>query len=183
MDLLPAELIDVIGQFLDVTSAVRFSRVCWRIYETTRAHVLKVTRHKLLLDEIIAIKYEVCERDENARKDYYGRYCGVRTYPNGRIVGSISRTDYDGVDADMLITVFFATQVKICRVGCNRESGFMNAGSRDVDIYLNTVPPLLLTRENVTGVGFNRRSRLDVYSTIKMFEDAALYDDDDDDNV
>ena len=180
MDALPVELIETIGRLLDAISAVMFSRTSWRNYEITRAHVLKVTRHKLLLYEITAIKNEVCERDENARKDYYGRYCGVRTYPDGRVVGSISRTDYDNSDTDMLITVFFATQVKICKAWCNRESGFMNAGSRDVDIYLNTVPPLLLTRENITGVRFNHCSRLDTYSTLKMFEGAAYYEDDDD---
>jgi hypothetical protein len=94
MDSLPNELIELIGLNFDLVSAVMFSRTCWRNYNNIILHIdrLRISRRKVF-DDINAIKYEVCKR-ENSYVDLYGDYCGVREI-HGRTVCSIVSNTYN----------------------------------------------------------------------------------------
>jgi hypothetical protein len=116
MESLPNEIIDMIAWRLDIPTAVRFSRTCWRTYAVVSAGYEKlITRRKLVLDELAAIKYQICERGENVRDDCYGKYCSIRTYPD-RTVGVVHCTAYDYKPGDSVgieSTVFFSTDIKL----------------------------------------------------------------------
>jgi hypothetical protein len=100
MEILPAEIIAAIAQYLDIVSLVRISRTSWRVYEIVQKQIdqLMIPRRRAL-DEINAIRYDVYSR--KLTSDGNGLYCSVREI-RGRLIGSFECVSYDYIAGNEL---------------------------------------------------------------------------------